>query len=164
MNEKPVEINLSVNEKVGTLDELGQLYAKVSEQFTSETTLTSLIKNQLKDAFQKHPNVKTIEWHQYTPYFNDGDPCYFRGPGEIAFLVDDPSLYEGHSYDEDRLEDYITLSTYGDDCPQHIKDLQDDFDWICRVNSDFMERMFGDHVRVFVDRDLTIRTSEFHHD
>lgn len=27
--------------------------------------------------FDKYPMVKTIHWTQYTPYFNDGDPCEF---------------------------------------------------------------------------------------
>lgn len=26
---------------------------------------------------EKYPNVKGISWTQYTPYFNDGEPCEF---------------------------------------------------------------------------------------
>lgn len=25
----------------------------------------------------KFPGIKTVQWRQYTPYFNDGDPCEF---------------------------------------------------------------------------------------
>src|SRR5687768_12752869 len=42
--------------------------------------------------------VEAVIWHQYTPYFNDGDPCTFSVYGEGVFLTgsedDDPvSLY-----------------------------------------------------------------------
>ena len=30
----------------------------------------------IKDTFDK--GVKAITWHQYTPYFNDGEPCEFN--------------------------------------------------------------------------------------
>ena len=30
-----------------------------------------------KELFDKYPNVSSIGWVQYTPYFNDGDECTF---------------------------------------------------------------------------------------
>lgn len=29
------------------------------------------------DAALSVPGVEAVRWEQYTPYFNDGDPCYF---------------------------------------------------------------------------------------
>ena len=29
------------------------------------------------DFFNLYPFITKIEWTQYTPSFNDGDPCYF---------------------------------------------------------------------------------------
>ena len=37
-----------------------------------------------KAFFDTHPNVKTISWVQYTPYFNDGDECVFS-VGDIYY-------------------------------------------------------------------------------
>jgi hypothetical protein len=34
----------------------------------------------------EHPSVEAIRWRQYTPYFNDGDPCTF-GVGEISVRI-----------------------------------------------------------------------------
>lgn len=31
----------------------------------------------LYDVFVEHPTIQTISWTQYTPYFNDGEPCEF---------------------------------------------------------------------------------------
>lgn len=36
------------------------------------------------------PNVKSFGWHQYTPYFNDGDTCEF-GVGDMWILTVDDS-------------------------------------------------------------------------
>lgn len=35
------------------------------------------------DALFEHPEVESIRWEQYTPYFNDGDACEF-GFGELS--------------------------------------------------------------------------------
>lgn len=35
------------------------------------------LKEAFSDFFKAHPNVSAIRWAQYTPYFNDGDPCNF---------------------------------------------------------------------------------------
>lgn len=31
-----------------------------------------------KDFFEKYPFITEVQWCQYTPYFNDGEPCEFR--------------------------------------------------------------------------------------
>lgn len=44
------------------------------------------LKNEIKENLQlklkelqtQHPFIESISWQQYTPYFNDGDPCVFR--------------------------------------------------------------------------------------
>ena len=40
------------------------------------------------------PALKAIRWNQYTPYFNDGDPCTFS-VGEVMFLVDGAAEDDG---------------------------------------------------------------------
>jgi hypothetical protein len=35
------------------------------------------VKDAFKDLFDKFPEARSISWRQYTPYFCDGDPCYF---------------------------------------------------------------------------------------
>ena len=39
--------------------------------------------------------VTALTWHQYTPYFNDGDACVFRVSGEDEFLTV-PYVHEEH--------------------------------------------------------------------
>ena len=50
-----------------------QLHSKNSvEQGTAEEFLAAI------DAVLAFPEVKKIRWEQFTPYFNDGDPCEFN--------------------------------------------------------------------------------------
>lgn len=34
--------------------------------------------------------VEAVRWRQYTPYFNDGDPCVFSAHGVSVKLIDAP--------------------------------------------------------------------------
>lgn len=38
------------------------------------------------------PTMKAFGWQQYTPYFNDGDPCTFRVNGAWFLTADDPDV------------------------------------------------------------------------
>ena len=50
---------------------------KAFEAELSEFSKAAL-SEEFKKAFAAHPDLKAIQWRQYTPYFNDGDPCTFR--------------------------------------------------------------------------------------
>ena len=55
-----------------------------------EQQLQSFVKLELQplfDAFfEQHKCIKAITWTQYTPYFNDGEPCEFNVYDLNAFL------------------------------------------------------------------------------
>jgi hypothetical protein len=54
----------------------------------------------------ENPLVERVYWTQYTPYFNDGDTCYFRvkEPCFSVFGDEDASEYEGtYFYSEEEL-------------------------------------------------------------
>jgi hypothetical protein len=54
------------------------------------------------------PTIKAFGWTQYTPYFNDGEPCTFGVHGAWFLTVDDP--------DVDDVEEFYT---YELDCTDH---------------------------------------------
>ena len=37
----------------------------------------ALLSEALKAIFEEYPQIESISWTQYTPYFNDGDSCEF---------------------------------------------------------------------------------------
>lgn len=109
----------------------------------------------LKPMFEKYPELKSLSWSQYTPYFNDGDACVFRSNASY------PSIQ--FSIDEE-LEDYDEESWYSDDdkspeaeCYRSAVSILDSFD-----DEDY-EMLFGDHVKVIVTRE-GIETEEYEHD
>jgi len=59
----------------------------VQEKFSKQGR--TLIGQAAKDILDAYPQVHGFQWRQYTPYFNDGDPCYFR-VGDLHALIEDP--------------------------------------------------------------------------
>jgi hypothetical protein len=49
--------------------------------------------------FNKYPEIKCFGWTQYTPYFNDGEPCYFRANTSYPHINGYESGYDGATQD-----------------------------------------------------------------
>ena len=126
-------------------------------------TLKQKMQEELHPAFaafvQENPDVVAVKWTQYTPYFNDGDTCYFRAnepyfkfkgmPEEMGYnedgFVELPHTY-GYSnqYNE---EEYTSIwnnvnKTLYKNCKEFVSFLNN--------NEDALETIFGDHVEVTV--------------
>lgn len=149
--------------------------------------------NLFKAFFDAHPEAHALQWAQYTPYFNDGDPCVFSvgdvcvalkslEDNEADFMYGYPSDYE-----EDYVEDIDKVGrTWYDDYAMRdmnwttkeytLKDkfvaaggseqLYQDFQAVCKFigsQDDLMEALFGDHVVVRVTP-TEIITEEYEHD
>jgi len=66
------------------------------------------------DALLAHPRVKAVRWTQYTPGFNDGEPCTFDGHSPEVCLTDLELGDEGLETERDHYEDgdEVWLSEY----------------------------------------------------
>lgn len=78
--------------------------ADVIKEYDDLATKTrAILQEKMKILFDKffetHPQVNTIYWVQYTPYFNDGDECIFR-VGDVSFSTTVWNDIE-RSYEED---------------------------------------------------------------
>ena len=61
----------------------------------------ALLKETFQAAFDANPSLYAIVWYQYTPYFNDGDPCTFSINEPYLLLnagPDDLEHFEGSEY------------------------------------------------------------------
>src|SRR4051812_44393113 len=96
-----------------------------------------------KRLFEKHPKLENFNWRQYTPYFNDGDPCEFSVHRDELDFEYDGKEFESVSEDG---------SHYGDDAstPEFCAAVKDVFELVRAFDEDDLEQMFGDHVEVFV--------------
>ena len=92
--------------KLSTLTKLTELeeaykaeLAKVSNTIAEEIGLN------FKSLCEKIPSIKKMGWSQFTPSFNDGDPCRFSANGvTIAFFEDidnDDLAYEENEISEE---------------------------------------------------------------
>lgn len=71
-----------------------------------------VFKNFFNQMFAEHPYILALEWRQYTPYFNDGEPCIFHVSGIEAKIaaeawtpgIDTSEFYGWYHEDEDNYE------------------------------------------------------------
>jgi len=113
--------------------------------------------------FQTHPEVVGICWEQYTPYFNDGDPCEFR-VGDFLYTTSQETWDEAYSsYDlegENGGELYNTYSSNQGEFPAAYVEFGK---LLASIPDEVYEAMFGDHVTIKASR-TGFDVSEYSHD
>lgn len=105
------------------------------------------VKAFLKDYFDQHPEVYGIKWAQYTPYFNDGEPCVFGLSDIYIFKTQEAFESEDDMYDNDGAE-----ACYGEEPEASLSEVED-----------LLQAAFGDHAQVCVTREK-IDVEEYQHD
>ena len=54
-----------------------------------------LLDDEFAEIFAQNPALKSFGWIQYTPYFMDGDPCYFgAATGNDCIEINENDVYE----------------------------------------------------------------------
>lgn len=103
--------------------------------------------------FEKFPQIVAVGWHQYTPSFNDGDPCVFL-MGEfypiMATTQDEKGFTEdqAHGLNADELEGSSNYKGL-----QLIEGLEEAFGATTRhITRDIAQRVFGDDQRVVISK------------
>jgi len=103
------------------------------------------IKDLLKGWFSEHPDTYGVKWAQYTPYFNDNNPCEFGVWGVYAFSSKE-------AFDaEDMLEEGEGI--YGEGTLESILESADDV----------LRAAFGDHAVVSATREA-VTVEEYDHE
>lgn len=110
-------------------------------------------------------HLARFSWVQYTPYFNDGEPCEFGVDEEIKDMViriDDL----GYANCEDEYETYDFID--GEKIfhsQQHKKAYEFRFRSALPLPDDLMLELFGDHKKVTVNVvEKTFDSNEYYHD
>lgn len=75
---------MSFNNVTSNMDSVISSFSKLAHDLQSK--MREELKKVFASFFEEFPQVKTIHWTQYTPYFNDGDECVFR-IGELWFTT-----------------------------------------------------------------------------
>ena len=118
----------------------------------------------ISDIFDKFPKLESFSWRQFTPYFNDGEPCEFRAEAYTENIKINGVMYEDF---------YEKRIVPGKQWPEYY--LPDEHKWmkecaeiICPLLKELepiLQMLFGDHTNVTIYRDGSSATSEFtdHH-
>lgn len=122
------------------LDDLRKQYLKAGKEAFKEHS---------KELFDRHPKMKEYSWCQYTPYFNDGEPCTFRAN------TSDPDIngVDWWTQDDDTGMTEEEWKTAANDVSEFLSSFDDDT----------LEHIFGDHVRVVVTK-KGAKAEEYYHD
>ncbi|MFI6029511.1 hypothetical protein [Amycolatopsis magusensis] len=123
----------------------------------------------LLDAVLAWRQVDAVRWSQFTPYFNDGEPCVFGAQHvEVKLAGDDTAgYYEDGFVGIDEMADYRrgedgysrTVKPQFQGVYQALLALEDQLEHF----EDFLHGSFGDHAQVTATRD-GFHIADFDHD
>ena len=102
-----------------------------------------------KEVFGSNPELESFAWEQYTDYWNDGEPCKF------GVRSDEPDINgkSGCDLDDGREYNYAKRTSSQVREPSIEYKLQQPVvKFLGQFDSDDMEAIFGDHVRITVTR------------
>ncbi len=130
--------NRTLNEVLGKLDVLRQQFN--AEQLAHFNHIKFLLQQTVPKLMKRH-NIKSFGWTQYTPYFMDGETCYFGvNLDEYGCRVRIGDLGE-----EERIEELS--SDISEDTIAIVYEILDIFS---KIPTEWFETMFGDHVEVSI--------------
>lgn len=121
--------------------------AKKTYEELVETKGRALLAAHFALVFKACPSIEKIRWTQYTPYFNDGEPCEFS-VGDRQFKIGDDWLDAYDNWPDGERERVLKADKVFD----------------APIFEDVFEVTFGDHTRVTVLRDGTFEVEEYEHD
>jgi len=122
----------------------------------------ALILKALTDFMAEHPEVESLQWTQYTPYFNDGDACEFG--------VTEPEVKLSGRPIGDEDEEYLDSWSLGYEAKQAGKPMPPIADALRELHGLFggiekvMQVVFGEHARITVGRDGVAPVEQYNHD
>ena len=127
-----------------------------------------------KNLFEETPKLKSFAWSQYTPYFNDGDTCYFSANTDYLTIngdKDDDATWSQEkkviSWGTWNREKKVYEGRIEQDNPDYDKELTEAVNkvkkFLSLFDNSFYQTQFGDHTMVTVTPD-GIDTEEYEHD
>ncbi len=105
-----------------------------SFQTAMEASTRNLLAAEAKGLFARHPKLESFAWHQYTPYWIDGDACSFSS--NMGYCSINDLNYYSEPEDPD-------LQTAARDVRETLAIFDDAY---------LMYQLFGDHKTVKVNR------------
>lgn len=109
-----------------------------------------------KELFSTHPILDYFSWTQYTPYFNDGDPCEFSAHTDYPAI----GLVGAEETEDEDEEDYFSA----DETSPEAVAWRAVTGFLSKFDDDDFQLMFGDHAKIVVSRSGGVDIQEYSHD
>lgn len=97
----------------------------------------------VKEIFTTYPKLKSFAWRQYTPYFNDGEPCEFSVHSDSDCISIDGADY----YDYPNPEDTELTEEEVNVVASAVEEL------LNAIGEDTLEEMFGSDSEILVKKE-----------
>jgi len=143
------------------LNKLKELFAEMTVKFevirTEYQTQAKLhLMEYIKVFLDLNSEIKTIRWVQYTPYFNDGEDCYFGVRDAYCSNVTDPLLLTPYGELEEESEEF--WSTDGgwkeDIVPDSVFESTKQLNTMIQsIPEEVMKELFGDHSEITITKE-----------
>lgn len=108
----PKQLNPALATLLAKVEDFNQKQEEIKKQ------CADIFKDVILAVFQEYPTLATIGWKQYTPGFNDGDPCVFHRNIDDLYLNGTDSYGDTIDGDDDDEDDTIYCSN--DSCAEEI--------------------------------------------
>jgi hypothetical protein len=136
----------------------------------------SIFKTAALELFTEYPNLKRFSWTQYTPYFNDGDPCTFRSSHYYPAISFTSTVVEEDEDYDDYEEEWSDYKYYdysnkkrtlkpglSKEQRAEIKTAKAVLDFLGTFDDEDMENLFGDGYKVIITS-KGIEVEDYDHD
>lgn len=128
------------------------------------------LSDSLSEFLNKYADVKCVKWTQYSPHFNDGDPCTFSVNEPELFFNDNEGAEEEDEDDENEGYSSWRLGYCKEKNQENSSKITDemikDFDILSKLicdNEDVCESVFGDGYEITATKE-GITAKEYDHD
>lgn len=129
-------------------------YKKAKATFMKKAQV--VLAEEFKAFFAKNPQIDSLRWTQYTPYFNDGEECIFsRSEFDARVVLDKKSKNEvgtAEVISATETDDDGFIAGWDIDGDTPLGKTLGDFEETFASVDDVFKEAFGDHVQVVATR------------
>lgn len=126
-----------------SLKKLNSMITETRKQVAAKAQI--IIKEAFKDLFDAHPEIEAIRWTQFTPYFNDGEPCEFS----VSYWSIKATGLKS-KYETDEPGEFLDEYSLSEENQSKFKDIYELFGLL---DNDAMLVTFGDHAEITATKD-----------
>ena len=160
------------NDKFAVLREKQEEIKKLKKEMLEASN--KIFTDLTKTIFEEHPKVKSFGWNQFTPYFNDGDTCYFSVNNDYI-SINGESVDESDWINETKITNWGTwnrekrqyegrteVPNFNYDS-ELVKATDEIREFLRNFDNDFFMSQFGDHAEVTITAE-GVSVDEYEHD